>query len=129
MTDEQAKNVLLDFCKERLNLVKLFRWNASMKHGVPIDDTSKMTVNSTENKPSIEASSVTSSTTENPFTKFIKAYAVITTFLIVLLSGLGLTYWLYNKPQANIINTVPVVEDKEDTAYQWLADKGQHIYK
>ena len=45
MTDDKAKNMFLDFCKERLNLIKLFRWNAAMKHGVPMNELDKITIN------------------------------------------------------------------------------------
>ena len=53
MTDPATKNIIIEYIRqvllERLRLSKLFRHNAAMKHGIPIDDETPININITSN--------------------------------------------------------------------------------
>lgn len=127
MTDPEAKNILINMFTEKLRLFKLFRWNASLKHGVPIDNepSSMVVVNRVEQpQPSVNNPSVTSTLEQTKET--MPAWAKwLGAGLVASVLGLGgaTSYLFMNQPD----ETSVVQPDRQDSALQWLEDEGEHL--
>jgi len=137
MTDPEAKNIILDLFREKLKLTKLFRWNASMKHGIPIESEtpSTITVNHIipeKSQPSVDnkliddlkkrVESISTNKTEQTMPTWAKWLGA---GLLTSVLGLGgaTSYLFMNQPD----ETSVVQPNQPRSALQWLEDEGEHL--
>jgi hypothetical protein len=134
----EAAKSLLERMGEKTKLVKFFRYNASAKHGVPIDaeepinfptptptpPTTPVVQSPTIVQPQVPICQpiITQSNLGDKLKGVLATLAALAVVIASILSGLALSKW--NTPEKSDSS---IVQPYMESPFQYLEDQGEHL--